>query len=256
MLRRFFMAGWGGVIGGRRQRPLKRPWFAKKKGVAPAQKLHQEPREEQCRMSRWVAFAVGLWLASFARASTPTTIVAMAPAEIGHRTFDPANPPAEMPKLTPPEVGTCVFKFECRMATAASGGSGPMPTRVSEVALRGRLVVTIWTPVDVTARVLLHEEGHRRICELYYASADPLAHRIADEALGTPLYAQDKSELERELDRLQKRCIAEFLRETATRCEHAQRRFDAITDHSRNAVQVGSAIVEAIHEENAEHGGG
>ncbi len=190
-----------------------------------------------------------------ARATPPEVTVDVTPPQIARRTFDPANPPAQMPRLTPPEVGTCVFKFDCTMETQASG-SEQGTARVTKVQVRTGLTITIWTPVGGPERVVNHEEGHRRICEIYYSPARDIAERIGWQAVGAPLSGGTQPELEHELDVLQKHSIVEFLRDTATRCEYAQRRFDAITNHSMNPIPESTAIAQAILEERNHFAGG
>lgn len=205
------------------------------------------------------AVVVGLLLASGSAvlaAAPPRVTVEAAPAKIERRTFDPRNPPAEMPKLTPPEVGTCVYQFACSTEAQASGSRarlGREPARVTEIALRASLTVTIWTPQNGPAKILAHEEAHREICEYYYDQAEAIGRRLAQRALGTPLQSRTTAGMEAELDRLQKSLIREFLHETATRCDFAQDRFDAITQHSMNPIGEQVALVRAIAAEEASY---
>ncbi len=191
-----------------------------------------------------------LWLMFPLSAFANGIVIDVAPPEISRHGFDPRQPPAEMPELVPPEVGTCVFKFECRMETQAEGSHVASPT-VGEVKMRTRLVIAIWTPLAGPARVRMHEEAHRRICELYYQRAEGIAGRIALGVLGRRLADSTKRGMERELDTFQKQAIAEYLRETATRCEFAQQQFDAITNHSINPIPVQTAITQAIAAEQS-----
>lgn len=188
--------------------------------------------------------------------ASPETAVAIevVPAQIVRRTFDPKNPPADMPKLTPPEVGTCVYQFGCSTEAQARGSRSrllPRPGRVTEIALRATLKVTLWTPVNGPAKILAHEEAHREICEYYYDNAEQVGRRLAERALGTTLRSKASAEMERELDALQKTLIREFLSETATRCDLAQARFDAITNHSMSPIAEDVALTRAIAAEEA-----
>lgn len=187
-------------------------------------------------------------------ASSPKVVVEIAPAKIERRTFDPANPPAAMPKLTPPEVGTCVYRFGCStemQAEGTSSRSGLQPGRVTEVLLQASLEVTLWTPRGGPAKILAHEEAHREIAEFYYDNAEKIGRELAQRTLGTRLKTRTKKAMEAELDALQKRVIREFLRETATRCDYAQARFDAITEHSMNPISESAAMARAIAAEES-----
>jgi hypothetical protein len=195
--------------------------------------------------------AVGVML-SIAHAAEPRVRVDIAPPVVARHTFDLAHPPAEMPTLTPPEVGTCVFKFDCGMETQAAGSRWRAPA-VTDVVIRAHLTITIWTPIGGPQKVVTHEEGHRRICEIYYRPAGDIAERIGWAAIGSPLRNGTQQQLKQQLDALQRRSIAEFLRETATRCEYAQERFDAITSHSMNPVAESVAMAQALLDERAHY---
>lgn len=203
-----------------------------------------------------VGFLLSLVLAAPAlrAASRPNVVVEIVPAKIERRTFDPANPPAEMPKLTPPEVGTCVYRFGCSTEMQAEGArsrAGLRPGRVTEVVLQASLEVTLWTPRGGPAKILAHEEAHREIAEFYYDNAERIGRELAQRALGTQLKTRTKKAMEAELDGLQKHVIREFLRETATRCDYAQARFDAITGHSMNPISESAAMARAIAAEES-----
>jgi hypothetical protein len=130
--------------------------------------------------------------------------------------------------------------------------------QVTGIAVRPQLSITLWTPQNGPAKILKHEEAHRAICEVYYGKAESIARDLAQARLGQRLKAalQSKEAVEAELKELQNHLIAAFLRETATRCDFAQARFDAITEHSRNAVEESPAILQAIAEEKAQYAQG
>lgn len=202
-----------------------------------------------------------VWLLGWAllgplNAAEPTgVVVEMKPAVIQRRSFDPARPPREMPKLTPPEVGTCVFEFACDTDVRATGrrtivGRSPS-ARVSYAKITGRLRITIWTPLHCPPKILAHEEGHRAICERYYQPAAELARRIGEGMVGTSLAVpiHEAAGVQAALKRLQDEAIAAFMRGTMARCEFAQDRFDAITQHSIAPIGEAEAMAQAIADE-------
>lgn len=198
--------------------------------------------------------SLGFFASLLRAASSPQVTVEIAPATIERRTFDPANPPAEMPKLTPPEVGTCVYQVGCSTEAQAEGerSRGQLqPGRVTEVVLRATLSITLWTPRGGPPKILAHEEGHREICEYYYDEAEQIGRRLAQRTLGARLSSRTRKAMTVELDVVQKRLIGEFLRETATRCDFAQGRFDAITAHSMNPISESAAMARAIAAEES-----
>lgn len=192
-------------------------------------------------------------------AAEPRVQVHVAPAKIVRRTFDPRNPPKEMPKLTPPEAGQCVYEFGCEMETRIE-----RPARLFGKTVRGRVTgtiihtrmnVTLWTPANGSPVILEHEEGHRRICEHYYASAGAVARRIGNIVVGAVLTlpARDEAAAQRVLEEFQGKFIQTYLDETLHRCSVAQDHFDAITHHSMARVPVNSAVERAIAEEARAH---
>lgn len=196
-----------------------------------------------------------LGLISGAAESAPVTsgvVVKIEPAKITRRTFDPENPPPEMPRLRPPEIGTCVYTFHCTTEMETRGALA-RPAQLTGVEVSAKLTVTLWTPRDGPPKVLAHEEGHRAICEIFYDRADSVARRLAEREIGRTLNSamQDKRAVEAELKRIQDDLIAAFLRETATRCDFAGERFDVITEHSKNPISESDAITQALAEERS-----
>ena len=207
-------------------------------------------------MPGWFA-RVLLLIAAFAPtawAAQPKVVVKAEPPQIVRRTFDPRHPPAEMPKLKPPEVGTCVYSFACTSETEIRGLRG-RPARVTGIEVVARLTITLWTPIGGAPNILRHEEGHRAICEVYYGTAESTARELAQREVGQMLHAavDQKAAVGAELKTIQDRLLAAFLERTASRCEYAQTRFDAITDHSRDSVPESIAIKQAIAEEKTRY---
>jgi len=181
-------------------------------------------------------------------------VIKISPPKITRRTFDPQNPPKEMPKLTPPEVGTCVYSFGCTTEVVLRGVTGKF-ARLSGVEVSTRLSITLWTPEVGPPKILAHEEGHRAICEIYYRDADLIARELAERQIGRqiPVKIRDKDVAQAELRKIQDAIIAEFMRETANRCDHAQARYDAITQHSVDPIPESEAIGRSLAEEATEY---
>lgn len=168
------------------------------------------------------------------------------------RSFDPANPPSEMPPLGPGEEAECDSDF---ISDAKVGGrmrktgAGDAIVTVAQVRVTLQLKVTIWVPNGATQHVMEHEEGHRRISEHYYASADKLAAEIAASYVGRQI-AVSGSDLDaafqQALLELSKEITAEYSRRLDP--DPAQQRFDELTDHSRNDREAQSAAAQAIRE--------
>ena len=176
--------------------------------------------------------------------------VTVQPPNITRRTFDPKNPPPEMPKLKPPEVGTCVYSFRCTADMEVQGPVGK-PARLTGIQVTTNLTITLWTPDIGPRKILDHEEAHRAICEVYYGRAEEIARKFAEQQLSRTFTASasDKGAIDAELADVQEKVLAGYLGETAKRCDFAQARFDAITQHSISPIDESTAIKQALKEE-------
>lgn len=205
-------------------------------------------------MYRLFVWLTGLLCAGSLVAAEGGVVVHVTPAKIVRRSFDPARPPAEMPRLTPPEIGQCVYEFGCEMETRVVHRgvlARPVRARITGTTLTTQLTITLWTPLNGPPGVVEHEEGHREISEYYYRPAREIARRLGERLMGTWIDVPSRGEqaLQASLRELQSRVIKAYLAETLTRCSYAQKRFDAITEHSRARVPVRDAITRAIAEE-------
>ncbi|HYD83927.1 MAG TPA: hypothetical protein VEA63_07730, partial [Opitutus sp.] len=130
-------------------------------------------------------------------ASRPAVTVQIVPAKIVRRTFDPQRPPADMPKLVPPEVGQCVYEFGCEMETRTERPALPVGSpraRVTATSITARLNITLWTPRGGPPAIVEHEEAHREICEIYYRPAAEIARRLGERMVGTTLPLTSRSQ--------------------------------------------------------------
>lgn len=201
-----------------------------------------------------LAFAWLKWRNSASRKEakeSSASIVNKLPIHFANRTFDPTNPPPEMPPMTPGEAAVCDSNF---VASAnVSGDTHHMDTThasvtVTQVKITLQLNITIWTPGDVSPRVIEHENGHRQISEHYYETADKVAERIAAMYLGRQTEISG-ADLDGESDKLLQQMAAEITEEYGKRLNPnpTQQLYDTITDHSRNDVSVQDAIAHAIN---------
>ena len=201
-----------------------------------------------------IAFAIAV-LAPPAESADAAVEVVKRPAKIIRRTFDPQNPPKEMPPLTPPEAALCQGEshIEARVGgETTSGNDGFASLKVNKIEIELKLTITVWTPKDAPKAIIDHEEAHRRIYEHYYRTADAVARNVAKPYIG------EQSELTtRDLDRRVDEVLSKITKEimakynAAIPVEDAQKRFDVITDHSRKDVPVEEAMKQAIAEAKA-----
>lgn len=185
-------------------------------------------------------------------------IIDKQPVTFANRTFDPVNPPADMPSLAAGEEAECDSNF---LSNASVGGETQQTdathafVTITQIKIALQLNISIWTPANVSPHVMEHEEGHRQISEYYYQTAGKVAGRIAAKYMGEKIEvtgADPGAE------------SSTFLQQTATEIANEYRKqlnpeatqllYDSITDHGRNEVVVKDAVASAIKNVVAESG--
>ena len=172
------------------------------------------------------------------------------PVNFASRTFDPNNPPPDMPPLGPGEEAECDSNFlsDTNVAgkTQRTDATHAFVT-IMQIKLTLQLNVTIWTPSDVTPHVMEHEEGHRQIAEHYYQTADQIAEQIADKYMGQKVEISG-TDLSEESNKVLQQTAREVTEEYNKELnpDPAQLLYDSITDHGRNEVIVKDAVASAI----------
>jgi hypothetical protein len=209
-----------------------------------------------CALLAAVIFGSWLvWRSSSSRrqsgaAEAPT--ITKQPINFANRTFDPENPPSDMPQLAPDELAVCDSNF---LSNANVGGdahetdSTHAIVTVTSVNVNLQLNVTIWVPANASQHVIEHEQGHREISERFYQDADKLAAKIAAPYLGKKFEISGTDlhgELSRSLQKMGDEITEEYSRELNP--NPTQLRYDAITDHSRNDVSAKDAVAQALNE--------
>ena len=172
------------------------------------------------------------------------------PVNFAQRTFDPANPPSDMPPLAQEEYAACDSDFLSNATVAGQTrqtDASHATITVTHIKMDLQLNLTIWVPNDVTPRVTEHEEGHRQIAEYYYQSAGEIAARIARTYVGRQVDIS-ATDLQAESNRFLRETAAEITADYSRELNpgRTQLLYDSITDHSRNEVVVKDAVAHAI----------
>ena len=153
--------------------------------------------------------------------------------------------------MTPGEAAVCDSNF---VASAnVSGNTNETDAThadvtVTQVKITLQLNVTIWTPAEVSPRVMEHENGHRQISEYFYETADKVAAQIGSRYLGRQIEVSGTDlnvETGKQLQQMAAEIAAEYGKELNP--DPAQELYDTITDHSRNDVAVQDAVTHAIN---------
>jgi hypothetical protein len=175
------------------------------------------------------------------------------PVVFANRMFDPARPPADMPRLPYGELAQCDSNFVSGASVAGQSRQSDAThatVTITQIKMTLGLHITIWLPVSgVTQHVVEHEQGHRQISEHYYQSADKVAERIAATYLGKQVVISGgdlDAEFSKALEQIGAEITDAYNRELNP--EPAQLRYDAITDHSRNAMPSKDAVAQVLRE--------
>ncbi|MGB6430590.1 MAG: hypothetical protein WBF06_08385 [Candidatus Acidiferrales bacterium] len=174
------------------------------------------------------------------------------PENFASRTFDPANPPAEMPPMVPGEEAVCDSDFISNVSVKGE----PLQTdathalvTITQVEVTLQLNITIWAPADASQHVIEHEEGHRQISEYYYQTADKIAERIAATYIGKK-YLVSGADLNAESSKFLQQTGTEITDEYNAELDPGptQLRYDDVTDHSRNDVAAADAVAQVLND--------
>jgi hypothetical protein len=177
------------------------------------------------------------------------------PVQIEYRTFDPADPPADLRRNLGLEAAMCEaeFKVQCSLRTTTAAGTlRAVSATITNVEITTQLHVILWTPINGPRAYLDHEETHRAIAEYYYANASAVAKRVGTPMVGSKLLLPSGYSKAAVYDAIAERRAAfdlQYMRETHGRCSYAQDRFDAINDHGRVGIPNAQAMKQAIADE-------
>jgi hypothetical protein len=181
---------------------------------------------------------------------TSGSIIDKQPVNFAKRTFDPANPPPDMPPLAFGEYAECDSHF---LSSASIGGETRQTdaTRatvtITHVKMTLQLNVTIWLPTEVSQHVIEHEDGHRQISEYYYQTADKLAAQIAASYMGRQIDitgTDQAAESSKALQQMATEITDEYSKQLNP--EPTQLLYDSITNHGVNEIVAKEAVVHAI----------
>jgi hypothetical protein len=191
------------------------------------------------------------WLLIAPAFATAQVEVTRKPPAAVTRTFHPDRPPREMPPLRDGEAAVCESKFLCQVQVEVEVSTAPgerPECRITGIKSELRLDVVIWLPTDGTAKIRAHEDGHRRISEHFYADAEQVAKKIADEYMGQELEIKsaDPSDTRPVIQRIANEFCQKYLGAVEVPSEKVQMKYDQLTDHGRNKLSEREAIKRAM----------
>jgi hypothetical protein len=183
-------------------------------------------------------------------AETPGVVVDKQPVHFVKRTFDPNNPPADMPPLSAGEAAECDSDFRANASVRGQilrANFNRATLTITQVRITLQLNIAIWVPAEATQHILDHEEGHRQISESYYQAADKVAERVAAAYLGRQVEiagSDPNAESGPVLQRMAAEITDEYGKELNP--DPTQLLYDDITDHSRNDVVAADAVAHVL----------
>ena len=165
-------------------------------------------------------------------------------------TFDPKNPPADMPKLKPDEDAFTRFDFwiDTQFSYRVDKpGADHIPTatiRSAKVSLT--LTIDIYLPTDATAKLKAHEEGHRNITDQTYADADETVRAWLEKVVGTKQKIEKGKDHAKLIKELAAECARNYHSKVTARATRVNDIYDEITAHGRKAIPEANAIAQAF----------
>lgn len=197
--------------------------------------------------------------AVFARGVT----VEKSPVVVVRRTFDPRNPPKDMPPLGRRADAITHFRFGCstnasyetisRKRGPAQRGGCTATARINDLDVKLDLEITIWLPRGARRKLVEHEEGHRVIGERVYENAERAAREEARKWVGrtvTGRAANCAAAADAAVRDANQRFSEGYLEATSGWSSRVGDLYDDITDHGRrDDPPVDKAIAQAFEDD-------
>jgi hypothetical protein len=116
--------------------------------------------------------------------------------------------------------------------------------------------VTIWLPEKASKALKEHEEGHRKIAELYYEDAEKVARRVAEGFIGRSFTGEGKdreASINAAIDKANQELIDAYTGQINGPAQQAQELYDQITDHGRKRqVSADEGVKRAVERQKRE----
>jgi hypothetical protein len=198
-----------------------------------------------------------LLLLTLAATASARVTVKREPVDVQYKTFDPANPPAEMPRLNPREVAVTISTFRIQAAVdyeladrKPNPGGWTSTVDVHGLTITLQLHVVIYTPQGVSDKLKAHEEGHRKIAEQIYQERAIPAARAAGALLDGKHLSGDGPDWKTAAANAVNPLVAEmgriYLQRTTDVSDEVNNDYDDLTAHGVNDKPEAEAIKQAF----------
>jgi hypothetical protein len=211
--------------------------------------------------------AIAIFLLAVVALSSPAwgyVRVTKDPPVIEHKTFDPANPPADMPHLEPNVAAVTVSDFHLKAkADYEVVSSKPGPDGVTSiisvhgVTISTQLHVVIWAPTNASDKLKAHEEGHRKLHEKIYTDLALAAARTAGKLVDGKRFTGDgpdwKTAAQNAVNKPVNDMYERYIEMTSKRSSDINDAYDAITGHGLNPISEDAAMAQALAQYEKDH---
>ena len=197
------------------------------------------------------AGALIVWSPRVLAQASPVRVMRKEPV-VKRAEFDPRRPPANMPKLTPPEAGVCNTEFALDVGVGYSidiVSATAVKLSVDELDVVTMLTLSIFTEKGSPPKLHAHEDGHATIAQYYYKNSVKTARAVGVALIGKSFDGNGRDRKSAEQNGYQKINDAfeeAYMARTRIRALAANNRFDAITQHGLNATPEADAIAMAV----------
>ncbi|HWE94099.1 MAG TPA: hypothetical protein VG269_09065 [Tepidisphaeraceae bacterium] len=212
--------------------------------------------------AQWAAFlfaSLGVMVFALPGAAQANVTIKRDPPTVEYKIFDPADPPADMPRLNQGESAVTYTVFGCAanarysvIDRKAAAGQKVATIELSGLQLTLRLQVVIYLPKNAPEKLKAHEEGHRRIAEqVYRERAETAAREVAADAdhrkyegEGGTAAAATKAAVQSAINPV----AGGYLKLTADVSARVGEIYDDITAHGTNKIPEDEAIKKAFEQ--------
>jgi hypothetical protein len=200
-----------------------------------------------------VAILMGWMLAGGAASAEQGAEVVQSVVQLQRRSFDPKQPPADMPPMKPGEAALTEFNYGCsaEVSYIRNQGEGADRVTIQSVQMNISLSITIWLPKKTTQKLNNHEEGHKQIGQtIYNNSAQQAARQAAEPLVGKVIDVAGMSDeaIQRVVnDHVQQACDR-YMKSAPAHAGRVGEAYDRITDHGRNRIDEQTAIKRAFEQ--------
>lgn len=192
----------------------------------------------------------------------PAVVIERSPPDVQQRSFDPKNPPPEMPALRAGEAAVTESNFSCQTVIAAtiidqlpSAAGCTATVRITSVKTTIKLGIVIWLPEGGSRKLTAHEEGHRAIDERFYAGAEEVARRLSEAMIGQRRVGKGRdcdAAAQAAIKEAGDQLCSDYMAAVQYPATRVQALYDEITDHGRNRIRETTAIQRAVDQQERE----